>query len=496
MLDGLTTEDFTLPSRYRSEADHLDHVPVHVVWEITLACNLKCMHCGSRAGRPRPKELDTAECIDVVNALAELGTREISLIGGEAYLRKDWVEIIAAIKSHGIYCAIQTGGRLLTEQRLQAARAAGLDGIGVSIDGLEELHDKIRGVPGSYRMALDAVRTAKALGLTVSCNTTIGVQTIAQLPALMDVLIENGVTHWQVQLTVAMGNAVDNEEILLQPYMIGEVIPLLSRLSLEGRDRGLLMIVGNNVGYFGPHEHILRGAAKGMTPYWTGCAAGQTVIGIESDGVIKGCPSLATNGYSGGNVRDKSIREIWRNSDEIHFGRMREKDQLWGHCKNCYYADGCKAGCTWTADSLLGKPGNNPYCHYRVTELEKQGIRERIVKVEDAPDLSFAVGRFELVEEPIPGHEGGTPGYSSPQARRPENAKFWANTRERGMAPAEFELCHGCKCHVWPGETDCPHCGADIAEESSRHHAAQARRSELLARLEALLTQAPSFETI
>lgn len=452
-----------------------------------MACNLKCAHCGSRAGRPRPRELDTGECIDVVNSLAELGTREISLIGGEAYLRRDWVDIIAAIKSHDIYCAIQTGGRLLTEKRLEAARAAGLDGIGVSIDGLEELHDKIRGVPGSYQMALAAVKNAKALGLTVSCNTTIGVQTIEQLPALMDVLIENGVTHWQVQLTVAMGNAVDNEEILLQPYMIGEVIPLLSRLSLEGRERGLLMIVGNNIGYFGPHEHILRGAAKGMTPYWTGCAAGQTVIGIESDGVIKGCPSLATNGYSGGNVRDKSIREIWRNSDEIHFGRMREKDQLWGHCSDCYYADACKAGCTWTSDSLLGKPGNNPYCHYRVLELEKKGIRERIVKVEDAPDQSFAVGRFELIEEAIADHQAVVPGYESPKSDHSENAEFWRNTRDRGMPPPELEICHGCNCHVWPSETECPHCAADIAEERLRHYQAKVRRAELLQRLETLL---------
>lgn len=494
MPESLRADDFTLPSRFRSEADHVDHVPVHVVWEITLACNLKCMHCGSRAGRPRPKELDTAECIEVVDALAELGTREISLIGGEAYLRKDWVTIIAAIKRHGMYCAMQTGGRLLTEARLTAARDAGLDGIGVSIDGLEELHDKIRGVPGSHRMALEAVRTARSLGLTVSCNTTIGVQTIAQLPALMDLLIEHGITHWQVQLTVAMGNAVDNEEILLQPYMIDEVIPLLSRLSLEGRERGLLMIVGNNIGYFGPHEHILRGAAKGMTPYWTGCAAGQTVIGIESDGVIKGCPSLATNGYAGGNVRDRSVRDIWLNSDEMHFGRMREKQQLWGHCQDCYYADACKAGCTWTADSLLGKPGNNPYCHYRVTELKKRGIRERIVKVEDAPDLSFAVGRFELIEEPIPDPDSAIPGYTSPRSRRAENSRFWANTRERGMAPPELDLCHGCKCHVWPGERDCPHCGTDIAAAQAEHRAAQDRRTALLGRLEALLNQAPVWE--
>ena len=95
----------------RTEADFKNYVPVHVVWELTLACDLKCMHCGSRAGHRRSDELSTSECLEVVEALARLGTREISLIGGEAYLRKDFTEIIHAIHDRGIYCAIQTGGR-------------------------------------------------------------------------------------------------------------------------------------------------------------------------------------------------------------------------------------------------------------------------------------------------------------------------------------------------------------------------------------------------
>src|ERR1700761_5754156 len=117
MDDGVTNDG---PSRRLTLADQLDCVPVYVVWEITLACDLKCMHCGSRAGHRRTDELSTAECLEVVEALARLGTREISLIGGEAYLRKDFTEIIRAIRGHGIYCAIQTGGRQFTPARLQA----------------------------------------------------------------------------------------------------------------------------------------------------------------------------------------------------------------------------------------------------------------------------------------------------------------------------------------------------------------------------------------
>src|SRR6201990_3784063 len=84
------------PTRFFTDEDRENYPPVHVVWEITLACNLKCNHCGSRAGKRRADELSTAECLDVVRQLAAAGTREITLIGGEAYLRRDWLEIAAA----------------------------------------------------------------------------------------------------------------------------------------------------------------------------------------------------------------------------------------------------------------------------------------------------------------------------------------------------------------------------------------------------------------
>ncbi|MEK1842014.1 MAG: radical SAM protein, partial [Pseudomonas sp.] len=249
----------TRPARYLSETDLKRYVPVHVVWEITLACDLKCLHCGSRAGHRRPDELNTRECLDVIDSLAALGTREITLIGGEAYLRKDWTQLIQAIHDHGMYCAIQTGGRNLTPAKMQAAVDAGLNGVGVSLDGLAPLHDAVRNVPGSFDKAVDTLRRAKQSGLAVSVNTQIGAATLPDLPELMDLIIGLGATHWQIQLTVAMGNAVDHPELLLQPYQLLEVMPLLARLYREGVDRGLLMNVGNNIGYYGPYEHMWRG---------------------------------------------------------------------------------------------------------------------------------------------------------------------------------------------------------------------------------------------
>ena len=133
-----------------------------------------------------------------------------------------------------------------------------------------------------------------------------------------------------------------------------------------------------------------------------GCPAGQNVIGLEADGMVKGCPSLATERYGAGNVRDTPIAKLWAESPALQFNRERGTDHLWGFCRDCYYADVCRGGCTWMTDSLFGRRGNNPYCHHRVLKLAERGIRERVAKVEDAAGHSFATGRFALIEEPIP----------------------------------------------------------------------------------------------
>jgi len=387
-----------LPSRRVLLRDEIDCVPVYVVWEITLACNLKCLHCGSRAGHRRAGELSTAECVDVVRQLAELGTREISIIGGEAFARKDWLDIVRAIRERGIQCSMQTGGYKLTADMLRAAHEAGLNGIGVSIDGLEPLHDRLRGVRGSYAEAMRVLEDCRRIGLDASVNTQITASSIDDLSDLMRVIIDAGAKYWQIQLTVAMGNAVDNDALLIQPFELATLMPLLADLHAEGRSHGLELIPGNNIGYFGPYEALWRGPDRGHYP---GCPAGQNVIGLEADGTVKGCPSLATQRYGAGSVRDAPIAQLWAEHPALRFNRERGVEDLWGFCRSCYYAEVCRGGCTWTADSLFGRRGNNPYCHYRVLELAKRGLRERVVKSEEAPPLSFATGRFALIEEPL-----------------------------------------------------------------------------------------------
>ena len=106
--------------------------------------------------------------------------------------------------------------------------------------------------------------------------------------------------------------------------------------------------------------------------------------------------------YAGGNVLDLPLETIWEESPEVRFSRDRDASELWGFCKLCYYADLCRAGCSWTAHVTLGRRGNNPFCYHRVVQLRKKGVRETLVQRERAPNEPYDYGRFEIVEEPWP----------------------------------------------------------------------------------------------
>ena len=373
--------------------------PVLAVWELTLKCDLACRHCGSRAGRARPEELETAECLELVGQMADLGVMEVTIIGGEAYLRTDWLEIVTAIRRAGMQCTMTTGGRGMTAGRARDAAAAGIRSVSVSLDGNEEVHDRLRGVAGSYRAALDALANLRAAAIPVTANTQINRLSLPDLPALLETIIGAGVCGWQVMLTVAMGRAADQPEILLQPYELLELFPVLAELKERGRKAGVPVWPGNNIGYFGPYESLLR--REFPRGHMSHCGAGCSTLGIEADGSIKGCPSLQTVPWTGGNIRDASLRDIWERSAPLRYMRDWTPDNLWGYCRDCYYASTCRAGCTWTAFSLFGKAGNNPLCHHRALEMQRAGRRERLVRIAPAPGQPFDHAQFEIVVEEI-----------------------------------------------------------------------------------------------
>ena len=385
--------------RLREQAPGEVPVPRLAVWELTLACDQKCIHCGSRAGPARPGELTTEECLDLVRQLRELGVGEVTLLGGEAYLRSDFVLVIRAIREAGMACSLTTGGRNLTPARIEAMVAAGVSSVNLSIDGMQATHDHLRGVPGSWERAFAAIANLRAAGAKVHVNTQINRLSLPDLPELLVALHAAGIRGWQLQITAPFGNAGDHPEILLQPYMYIELFERLDRIVEDATRLGVAIWPANNLGYFGPLEAKIRRLQK-RGAHYKGCGAGRHQVGIEADGAIKGCPSLGGPANVGGNVKEHALREIWERAEELAYTRERTEADLWGYCAECYYATVCRAGCTATAEPLLGRPGNNPFCHHRAQQMHAMGMRERIELVSRGPGVPFDHGLYRLIREP------------------------------------------------------------------------------------------------
>lgn len=386
----------------------LRRAPFYVVWELTRRCDQACRTCGSRAGRAAPEELSTAEVLALVAELAALECREITLIGGEAYLRSDHVDIVRAIVGHGMRVSLLTGGRALTRPRVQALRDAGLGQVAVSIDGLRATHEELRRVPGGFDLALSALANARDAGLPVSVNTQIHARSAPELRPLYEVPYDVGVRSWQVQLTAPMGRAADHAEWMLQPFQILDVVETLAEIQVHARERarpGAVVFdlwVADDIGYFGPHEALLRSRPGGHGAHWIGCHAACRTLGIEADGTVKPCLSMPTQAYCAGRVGpDLTLTEIWTEAEAMARCRAFAVQDLEGFCRSCYYAPECLAGCPSTTHAFMGARGDNPFCWHRADALRARGLRERLVPRSGAPGLPFDVAGFELVTEPL-----------------------------------------------------------------------------------------------
>ena len=390
-------------------------VPRHAVWELTMRCNHACAHCGSRAAEARPDELDTDALLDVADQLAAAGTTEVALIGGEAFLHPGMVPVTRRLTELGVRVILQTGGRGLGRARLHTLREAGLAQVGVSIDGLESTHDLVRASVGSYAAAVRTLQVARELGFITSVNTQIHRLSAGELRPLCAALHALGIRAWRCQLTAPMGRAADRPEWILQPWEVIDVIDTLGQLQLEhaqaARDRGLGprhildVSIGNNLGYYGPYDVLLRSEPGQDACTWGGCQAGQHVVSVESDGTLKACPSLPTAPYRAPDIREVPLAEVWGQHPALTFTHRSREGELWGFCQTCMYAPACQGGCSFTAHTLLGRRGNFPQCYWRATQLKKRGRRERLVQVEPAAGEPYDFGRFQVVEEDWPAGE-------------------------------------------------------------------------------------------
>ncbi|MBW2456553.1 MAG: radical SAM protein [Deltaproteobacteria bacterium] len=348
--------------------ERIGYWPCYCVWELTLACNLKCLHCGSYAGAKRESELTLEEAYRVADALAELRCERVTLSGGEPTLRPDWHLIGRRLTDRGVGVNIISNGYHWDDEQFARAHHAGLTNLGISLDGLEPAHDRVRR-EGAFARTTSTIDRAVAEGWRVAVVSHINTLNMHSLPEFAQLLRDRGVVHWQLQLGLPSGHLTANRELVIDPEELLWIVPLIAELQEQGGAE--LEVVGShNIGYYGKWERALRQADDTPIDVWIGCRAGIHVIGIESNGNVKGCLSLpsAMHGedrFVEGNARERPLQEIWR--DPETFGRNRSFDAglLASFCGVCRYRDICRGGCSWAAYSYATDRYDNPYCFYR-----------------------------------------------------------------------------------------------------------------------------------
>jgi radical SAM protein with 4Fe4S-binding SPASM domain len=352
----------------RQYIDKLGYKPRTCVWELTLACNAVCRHCGSHAGRPRDDELTTDEALGVADQLAALGCEQVTLSGGEPLLREDWPALAARLSGAGVAVGLISNGLTFDAAAARRAVAAGVSAVTFSVDGLAGTHDRMRGRRGGYARVVGAFESAAAAGLTACAATHVHRENIDQLDELHQRLGALGVRSWKLQLCNPAGEAAHHRELILEPRDLLRLVPKLVELKQAG---GPYVEASDSIGYFGPYEQALRGSWRKDLGVWTGCYAGCRAIGIESAGNVKGCLALpsarhGTDEFIEGNLRSASLAELWFRPGGFAYNRCFDPARLTGFCRSCPYAAICRAGCHWTALAHGGTLYENRFCYYRV----------------------------------------------------------------------------------------------------------------------------------
>jgi radical SAM protein with 4Fe4S-binding SPASM domain len=332
--------------------------PTFCVWEITLACNAACVHCGSRAGKARTGELDGAEALALCDAIAGLGVRRVTLSGGEPLVRDDWQDIARRLIAGGVEVDLISNGIALDGRVARAAASLGIRGVTLSIDGTEGVHDELRGREGGFRLAMQAAALLRGEGVPVGAVTQVNTRNAGLLPDIRGALEDAGFMGWQLQLTMPIGRCEGGGDLVVDPSAVPSIIDFIAAPSGRGR---MQVYAADNIGWMLRSEPLIRDYAEPSRRFYQGCHAGLALIGITSDGSVRGCLSLPP-AFDEASVRRRDLADIWKDESLFSYNRRFDENGLTGPCRSCAFRRVCRAGCTCLAWSSTGTVTENPYC--------------------------------------------------------------------------------------------------------------------------------------
>lgn len=335
--------------------------PLAVGWELTLACNLRCRHCGSEAGAARRRELALDEALSLCGQLPELLVAEVDFTGGEPLCHPGWERIAVRLRDLGIRTKLITNGVLLGPATAARIRDAGIARVGVSIDGLEATHDRVRNCRGLFRRAVAGIDELLNRGIPVTTITTVNALNVGELPGLAALFRSLGVDMWQFQPIFPLGRAPAFPELAMSDDLYMRLGAFAEQF-VSHHDARPMALPGDSFGYFTEFDR--------RQPPWGGCSAGVALCGITSDGRVKGCLSMPDE-LAEGDLRQRDLWDIWFDEEAFSYNRRFVPEDLGPNCRSCDRAIECRGGCSSMSYGCTGLLHNDPYCFSGIRRRER-----------------------------------------------------------------------------------------------------------------------------
>ncbi len=347
-----------------------------VVWNVTARCNLRCAHCYA-AEATGGDELTTDEGRSLIDDLAGLGVPVLLLSGGEPLMREDVFELIAYARERGLRPSLSTNGTLVDTETAGRLAEVGAAYVGVSLDGLEETHDRFRGEPGAFKRALAGLRAARDAGLKTGIRFTVTRDNVNDLPGLLRLTEEERIPRFCMYHLVYAGRGKGLRDRDLSAPERRELVEGLISRALDWCERGVeveILTTDNHADgvlvlhYVEEHQPERAEEVRQLLRMAGGCSAGRKFVQIDPRGDVHPCQFWPEATL--GNVRERSFSEIWRDESCEMTARLRQMPEpLTGQrCGRCIYREYC-GGCRVRALALGDVWGDDPSCPLTEEEI-------------------------------------------------------------------------------------------------------------------------------
>jgi 12,18-didecarboxysiroheme deacetylase len=355
-----------------------DKRPV-VVWNITRKCNLKCVHCYAHAkATTENNELTTQQGKKLIDDLAQFGVPVLLFSGGEPLVREDLPELAAYAVQKRMRTVISTNGTLISAETAQILKDIGLSYVGISLDGMQEINDRFRGVKGAFESALEGIKNCQAAGIKVGLRFTINKCNVGEIPNIFKLIEEMDIPRvcFYHLVYAGRGSKLVEEDLTHEESRaaVDLIIDTTKRLHDQGKFKEVLTVDNHADGPY-LYLRLLRDNPKRakevlkLLKMNEGNNSGRSIGCISWDGEVHA--DQFWRYYSFGNVIDKPFSEIWSDTSEPLMGKLKKKkNYIKGRCAACRWLDICAGNFRVRAEAVTGDVwAPDPACYLTDEEI-------------------------------------------------------------------------------------------------------------------------------